>query len=242
MTPAAARKKSPPVASLRNVTPTLPGTATPAGPLPTRLPGKTCARCLFWPSCETGRESMRRATGLAMPQAPIWPGCTWPGGCGTIRPVIAAAREGRLRLGLSAAWLLTALGRPNGHRMDASLVQAMGLYDFRAAEYWEEWVDRLGVPRTALPEVAPTIAEFGEIRLDGEGSAAVPVLAMIGDQQGRFSVMAAEYPARPNARKGRQRSSRYLWVTTRRVRKLSTSCMPGTPATGRLSVWKRRQP
>ena len=99
--------------------------------------------------------------------------------------IIAAARENRLRLGLSAAWLMVALGRAAGHRMDTSLVQAMGLYDFRAGEYWTEWLDRLGVPRAALPEATPTIAEFGELRLNaGGGGATVPVLAMIGDQQG----------------------------------------------------------
>lgn len=93
----------------------------------------------------------------------------------------AAAAAGHLRLGLSAAWLLVALGRPAAHRMDTSLVQAMGLYDFRAGDYWDEWLDRLDIPRAALPEAVPTISEFGEFHLDGT---AVPVLAMIGDQQG----------------------------------------------------------
>lgn len=93
----------------------------------------------------------------------------------------AAAAAGHLRLGLSAAWLLVALGRPAAHRMDTSLVQAMGLYDFRAGDYWPDWLDRLAIPRAALPEAVPTISEFGELQV---GGAAIPVLAMIGDQQG----------------------------------------------------------
>lgn len=95
--------------------------------------------------------------------------------------VQAAASSGFLRLGLSAAWLLVTLGRPAAHRMDTSLVQAMGLYDFRAGDYWAEWLDRLEVGREALPEAVPTISEYGDLRVDG---AAIPVLAMIGDQQG----------------------------------------------------------
>lgn len=95
--------------------------------------------------------------------------------------VITAAQAGYLRLGLSAAWLMVALGRPSGHRMDTSLVQAMGLYDFRHRRYWSEWLDHLKVPEGALPEAVPTIADYGELNVQG---ATVPVLAMIGDQQG----------------------------------------------------------
>ena len=91
-----------------------------------------------------------------------------------------AAAEKRLRFGLSAAWLLAALGRPAGHQMDYSLVQAMGLYDFRQQRYWAEWLERLGIPPDALPEAVPTVHEFGTLRL---GDADIPVLATIGDQQ-----------------------------------------------------------
>jgi glycerol kinase len=97
----------------------------------------------------------------------------------------AAAEDGSLRLGLSSAWLINALGRPSGHCMDTSLVQAMGLYDFRSGDYWSEWLEWLGVPRAALPAATPTIHDFGTLRLaDRQGRAAdVPIRAMIGDQQ-----------------------------------------------------------
>ena len=101
-------------------------------------------------------------------------------------PVVAeAARAGHLRLGLSAAWLLIALGHSSGHQMDYSLVQAMGLYDFRLLRYWDEWLSWLGVPRDPLPVAAPTVFDFGMLRVmapDG-AEANVPVLANIGDQQ-----------------------------------------------------------
>ncbi len=96
-----------------------------------------------------------------------------------------AAIAGYLRLGLSAAWLLTALGRPSGHVMDYALVQAMGLYDFRAADYWGAWLERLGIPLAALPVATPTMHDFGVLRVTAPGGATeeVPVLALAGDQQ-----------------------------------------------------------
>jgi len=99
--------------------------------------------------------------------------------------VIDAAHAKRLRLGLSAAWLLTAMGNPSGHCRDFSLVQAMGVYDFRAQRLWDEWLDFLGVPQAALPEAVPTVYDFGTLRVaapDGT-TADVPVMAMIGNEQ-----------------------------------------------------------
>jgi len=96
-------------------------------------------------------------------------------------PVVAeAARQGRLRAGLSALWVLNSLGRSDGHRVDVSLAQSMTLYDFRAREYWAEWLAYLEVPRAALPDVTGTVDEFGWLDLD---ATRVPVRAMIGDQQ-----------------------------------------------------------
>lgn len=95
--------------------------------------------------------------------------------------VQAAARNGNLRVGLSAEWLVNALGELSAHHMDVSLVQSMGLYDFRQRAYWQDWLDWLGLPVAALPAAMPTVHEFGVLHLDG---AHIPVRAMIGDQQG----------------------------------------------------------
>ncbi|MGQ0601496.1 MAG: FGGY family carbohydrate kinase [Anaerolineales bacterium] len=95
--------------------------------------------------------------------------------------ISSAARAGTLRIGLSALWVLNALGHANGHQADVSLAQSMCLYDFRARDYWPEWLDYLGVPRAALPDVNGTVADFGALHLD---STYVPVCAMIADQQG----------------------------------------------------------
>jgi glycerol kinase len=98
--------------------------------------------------------------------------------------VAAALHTDHARFGFSAAWLLAAMGQPNRHAMDYSLVQAMGLYDFRAERYWNEWLDLLGIPPAPLPQAVPTMYDFGTLDITAAGvTADVPVLAMIGDQQ-----------------------------------------------------------
>ncbi len=94
--------------------------------------------------------------------------------------VLEAAGAGTLRAGLSALWVLNALGAADGHRADVSLAQSTCLYDFRAGTYWADWLDYLAVPRAALPDVGETVADFGWLDLDG---VRVPVRAMVADQQ-----------------------------------------------------------
>ena len=97
-----------------------------------------------------------------------------------------ALRAGSLRIGMSAAWLITALGQPTEHVHDYSLAQKTGLWDFRRGAYWAEWIDRLGLNAAipALPRPVPTLHHFGTLHVsDGSQSAEAPVVAMIGDQQ-----------------------------------------------------------
>lgn len=91
-----------------------------------------------------------------------------------------AAEQGVLRVSLAAGWIVQALGCPAEHALDHSLLQAMTVYDPRRRALWDEWIEALQIPRAALPIPRPTIHHFGELHIDG---AAVPVLAMITDQQ-----------------------------------------------------------
>lgn len=83
--------------------------------------------------------------------------------------VSQAARNGSLRAGFSAAWLLQSLGHARAHIMDYSLVQAMGLFDFREEEIWEEWRERLAIPLEVLPRPVPTVHDYGTITVKGPG-------------------------------------------------------------------------
>lgn len=96
------------------------------------------------------------------------------------------AKSGHLQIGLSPAWIVSTLGHRDGHVMDSSLVQALGLYDIREKRYWPEWLEWLGLPEYALPTPVQTLHHYGSLTISNpEGETAdVPVLAMIGDQQG----------------------------------------------------------
>ncbi len=96
-------------------------------------------------------------------------------------PVREAARAGSLRIGLSASWVLAALGGSPEPRADVSLAQSINLWDFRARDWWDDWLAYLDVSRAALPAVSPTVADFGAIDV---GGTRIPVRAMIADQQG----------------------------------------------------------
>ena len=118
--------------------------------------------------------------------------------------VASAARSGHLRIGFSANWLLMELGQASGHQMDYTLVQSMGLYDFRAEQYWDEWLARLDIPRPSLPEVVPTVHHFGALRLTAANgdSADVPVLAMIGNEQAALFGHHCHYPGQAECSHG----------------------------------------
>jgi glycerol kinase len=92
----------------------------------------------------------------------------------------AAAEAERLAVSLAAGWVLRALGRPAEHALDYSLLQAMTVFDPRRRALWDEWVSYLNIPRDALPAPRPTLHQFGELEV---GASAVPVTAMITDQQ-----------------------------------------------------------
>lgn len=122
-----------------------------------------------------------------------------------------AAEAGHLRVGLSAAWLIQAMGQPAGHFMDRSLAQATGLFDFRRHDYWDEWLAWIGIDRDSLPQAVPTLHEFGNIIIsDRHGrTATVPALAMIGDQQAALFGHGCRQPGQAECTHG---TSSYLKV------------------------------
>jgi glycerol kinase len=96
----------------------------------------------------------------------------------------AVMRNEHTRIGMSASWLITALGNPRQHLHDYSLTQKTGLWDFRHGAYWAEWIDRLQLSPIGLPQPTPTLADYGTLTIgDGSRTADVPVVALIGDQQ-----------------------------------------------------------
>lgn len=91
-----------------------------------------------------------------------------------------AVAQGRLQMGMAAGWLLASMGQPTAHVHDYSLQQKTGLWDVRAQRFWQPWVERLGLRTDGLPTPVATLYDFGSLRIGGR---AVPVTAMLGDQQ-----------------------------------------------------------
>ncbi len=63
----------------------------------------------------------------------------------------AVLHDEHARIGMSAGWLIAALGRPSQHLHDYSLTQKTGLWDFRRGAYWAEWIDQLQLSLSGLP-------------------------------------------------------------------------------------------
>ncbi|MCW5858392.1 MAG: hypothetical protein KIS63_08900, partial [Caldilineales bacterium] len=110
-----------------------------------------------------------------------------------------AVESGRARIGMSAGWLLAALGQATAHVHDYSLVQKTGLWDFRSGEYWAEWIDQLGLTPAGLPAPVPTLHPFGVLRLDG---VEIPVTAMVGDQQAALFGHGCHHPGQAECTHG----------------------------------------
>ena len=91
-----------------------------------------------------------------------------------------AMAHDRLRVGMAAGWLLASMGQPAGHWHDYSLMQKTGLWDIREQRFWQPWVEQLGLSTAGLPTPVPTLYDFGSLHIGGR---AVPVTAMLGDQQ-----------------------------------------------------------
>ena len=94
------------------------------------------------------------------------------------------ARDGRAVFGTIDAWLVFKL--TGERRTDMTNASRTMLYDIRRGDWDDELLALFGdVPRDALPEVLPSIGEFGSVRDGalGDGHDGVPVSGIAGDQQ-----------------------------------------------------------
>lgn len=98
------------------------------------------------------------------------------------RAVQEVARAGALRLGTPDAWLGFRMGAGRRSLTDPGHASCTGLYDLATGDWSERALALFGVPREALPEIAPTAAAVDETEptLFGVG---VPLAARAGDQQ-----------------------------------------------------------
>lgn len=94
------------------------------------------------------------------------------------------AQDGRAVFGTIDAWLVFKL--TGERRTDVTNASRTMLYDINRGDWDDDLLALFGdVPRDALPEVLPSIGEFGTVRDGalGAGNDGVPVSGIAGDQQ-----------------------------------------------------------
>jgi glycerol kinase len=149
--------------------------------------GRALGPALSWRDVRASDESdalaarvkdLQARTGLpAMPHygAPkiAWALKHWP-------DAKSAARRGTLRVGPVSTWLCWKLSNGECFAIDPTNAQRMLLLGLGSLQWDDDLVQAAGLPLSALPQVRPTDGAFGSARC---GAHALPVVAMLGDQQ-----------------------------------------------------------
>jgi len=97
--------------------------------------------------------------------------------------VRARARRGALAFGTVDSWLLWRLTDGAVHVTDATNASRTLLYDIGRRRWDPGLLRTFGVPRSLLPEVRPSISEFGRTRGVPGLRDGIPILGIAGDQQ-----------------------------------------------------------
>jgi glycerol kinase len=93
-----------------------------------------------------------------------------------------AAEQGRLAFGTVDTFLLWRLTGGKVHATDATNASRTLLYDIHSGDWSDELLDLFRVPRSILPEVKDSAADFGETLPDLFG-APIKICGIAGDQQ-----------------------------------------------------------
>ncbi|MCH2197756.1 MAG: glycerol kinase GlpK [Flavobacteriales bacterium] len=92
----------------------------------------------------------------------------------------ALANQGKLLLGTIDSWLMWKLSEGELFATDVSNASRTMLFDIHSLEYDEMLLKEFDIPRSALPEVKPSIGTFGYANILGER---IPITGVAGDQQ-----------------------------------------------------------
>ena len=103
------------------------------------------------------------------------------------------AEKGELAFGTIDSFLLWRLTGGAVHATDATNASRTMLFDIHRGQWDDELLALFGVPREILPEVRDTAGDFGETTPDLWGRA-IPITALVGDQQGALVGQACFAP------------------------------------------------
>ncbi len=94
-----------------------------------------------------------------------------------------AAGRGTLAFGTTDSYVLARLTGGAVHATDHTNASRTMLYDIHRLDWDERLLDRLGVPRSVLPQVLPSCGRFGVTDPDAFFGAEIPIAGIAGDQQ-----------------------------------------------------------
>jgi glycerol kinase len=97
----------------------------------------------------------------------------------------AQAQAGELAFGTIDTWLIWQLTGGARHATDISNASRTLMLNIHTGQWDDELLALLDIPRSVLPEVLPSVADFGQVQpgLLGSGTAAVQIGGVAGDQQ-----------------------------------------------------------
>src|SRR5690606_19375514 len=91
------------------------------------------------------------------------------------------AEAGELAFGTMDSWLIYKLTGGRTHAIAASNASVTGAYDLANDEWYGEWLDFLGLPRSLFPDLYPDSGLYGQTDPAILG-AAIPITGAIADQ------------------------------------------------------------
>jgi len=165
-----------------------------------RATGKPIANAIVWqdrrtaPMCDALREAghgslIAAKTGLVIDAYFSGTKLKWL--LDHIPGARARAKRGELAFGTIDSWLVWNLSRGAAHVTDFSNASRTLLFNIRTAEWDDELLQLLDIPREVLPKVVPSSGICAEVAV---GGANLPVAGIAGDQQAALFGQACHTP------------------------------------------------
>lgn len=200
-----------------------------------RKTGRPLARAIVWQDRRTARscarlkeagaeEMVRQRTGLLLD--PYFSGTKLAWLLDNVPQARARAERGELAFGTVDSWLMFMLTGGRTHATDVTNASRTLLYDIREGRWSDELLALFDIPRSLLPEVRPSCADYGRLTGDILG-APVPLLGVAGDQQAATIGQAC---FRPGALKSTYGTGCFALVNTGRTAVLSNNRLLTTVA------------
>jgi glycerol kinase len=155
-----------------------------------RTSGRTAGRAIVWQDRRTTdfcRERhadqpwLTERTGLVLD--PYFSGTKVRWMLETTPALKEPAARGELKFGTVDSFLIWRLTGGASHATDATNASRTLLFNIRSMQWDDELLKYFGVPRAALPEVRPSVAEFGVTKGLDFLPDGIPVRGVAGDQQ-----------------------------------------------------------